>query len=369
MTFESTTHDLHGGIRAYQSVLPTKGEDRTVVFPFQHGSLIAIFDGHCSQELADFAAQTLPNLVADSFDPAAPDIEHVITKIFLDFDQSLISNFTHLLPKGDWADERWDDFENVKKLLGSQDAALFKAGRRALVGTTVLIGIIDKTKENLWLVSLGDSDAVCGRVQEGKLLPVLMSERHNAGNVAEVARVNKAHPGETIFHEALGNRLLGFVSVTRALGDHQLKVKDRRLASKIMSWLRPSYVLDDHFILWEKHGNDTPPYISATPAISRHALQFGDVLIFASDGLRDSMPTVAEEERLKAIVSLVTGQNAEQLAHSRIPSDDEQNPAELLIRNILFGSDAELMAHHLTTRERDDISVVVVDLGWNEASG
>jgi len=99
-------------------------------------------------------------------------------------------------------------------------------------------------------------------------------------------------------------------------------------------WLRPSCVVNDHFILWAEHRNDTFPYISTTTVVSRYALQSGDLLIFALDALRDSMPSV-QEERLKVIVSLASGQDAEQLDHARLTVGANDNPAELLIKNIL----------------------------------
>lgn len=44
-TFITAEQVLDGGIKVSQSVLPAKDEDRTVVLPFEHGTMIAIFDG------------------------------------------------------------------------------------------------------------------------------------------------------------------------------------------------------------------------------------------------------------------------------------------------------------------------------------
>ncbi|KAJ6614044.1 phosphatase 2C-like domain-containing protein [Mycena sp. CBHHK59/15] len=363
-TFETKKQDLHGGITAYQSALQSKGEDRTVAFSFKHGSLIAIFDGHFSAELSEHAAKLLPQFVADSFDPADVDVAGILTKIIEDFDQSLISNFIDLLPKYGWSDA---SREKADKALGPTAGPCFQAGRLALVGTTVEIGIIDKKKENLWVVSLGDSDTVCTRTHEGKVTPVLLSERHNTGNPAEVERVNSAHPGEKVFYQEDYNRLLGLCAVTRALGDHQFKVKDRGLARWVMPYLAPSYIPDQSFAEWAKNQNDSPPYLSATPDVTCHHLKAGDVLVFASDGLRDCLKTVADAERWKALAALVTGQEAPQLAHARLDATADTNPAQLLIENVLFGRDSARKAEVMAAPDsRDDISVVVVDLGWDE---
>jgi hypothetical protein len=44
-SFVTTERALNYGVTVYQSALPTKDEDRTVVLEFEHGTMIAIFDG------------------------------------------------------------------------------------------------------------------------------------------------------------------------------------------------------------------------------------------------------------------------------------------------------------------------------------
>lgn len=87
------------------------------------------------------------------------------------------------------------------------------------------------------------------------------------------------------------------------------------------------------------------------------------MLIFASDGLRDSMYPIPESDQWDIIMSLANGGEREELGHTRIQPEFGDNTAELLIKNVLFGTDTEKMAKRLTKRG-DDISVVVVDLGW-----
>ncbi|KAJ7461065.1 hypothetical protein FB451DRAFT_1562923 [Mycena latifolia] len=118
-TFVTTSQELEGRIKIFQSTLPAKDEDRTVVLPFAHGTLIAIFDGHHSAELSDFASKHLPLLVADRFDPTAPDVDQVIVQIFEDFDQSLLAKVIELFEQGeDWSGEDWLDPGNVHEVLG-----------------------------------------------------------------------------------------------------------------------------------------------------------------------------------------------------------------------------------------------------------
>lgn len=54
---------------------------------------------------------------------------------------------------------------------------------------------------------------VCGRKQDGRWVPIMLSSRHNADNAEEVERISREHPGEEgiIRH----GRLLGWLTVTR----------------------------------------------------------------------------------------------------------------------------------------------------------
>ncbi|KAJ7454492.1 phosphatase 2C-like domain-containing protein [Mycena latifolia] len=369
-TFVTTSQELEDGIKIFQSTLSAKDEDRTVVLPFTHGTLIAIFDGHHSAELSDFASKHLPLLVADRFDPTAPDVDQVIAQIFEDFDQSLLAKVIELFEPGeDWLGEDWLDPGNVHEVLGygKQDPQ-FREGRLAVVGTTVLIGIIDKEKKHIWAVSLGDSDAVCGRIQNDKLTPVILSDRHNCTNPQEALKLADEHPGES--SPVIYGRVLGVLAVTRALGNHQLKVRSRALASRILAYLYPSPVPTMCWGKWDKLGNVTPPYLSATPVVQRHDLLPGDMLIFASDGLRDSMARIPaadgwdcipEADRWDIIMSVAHGEEHPGLGHAYIQSGHRDNAAELLIENVLWGHDAEKKAMKLADPYRDDISVVIVN--------
>ncbi|KAJ7731005.1 phosphatase 2C-like domain-containing protein [Mycena maculata] len=379
----TTENHKFGEIKIFQSVLPAKNEDRTVVFQFKHNTMIAIFDGHYSDELSNFASEHLPTLVANNFDPNDPevDIEQKISKIFEDFDQALLSEVTGLFK--DFKDKKWSEWSDSSEVhdvigRGPKDSQ-FRAGRRAVVGTTVLIGIIDNNKKHIWVVSLGDSDAVCGRMKKGKLTPVMMSERHNCTNTQETLKLAGEHPGEKDL--VIHNRVLGVLAVTRALGDHQMKVQERALATKILAYFYPGPVPSACWAEWDAVGNVTPPYLSACPVVRRHDLLKGDILVFASDGLRDSMNRISTAEGIwdsipaadqwDVIMSLANGEEHQRLGHDCITPEhtkDGDNSASLLIKNVLWGQDAEKKARKLADPYRDDISVVIVDLGWNSAA-
>ncbi|KAJ7637177.1 hypothetical protein FB45DRAFT_1139684 [Roridomyces roridus] len=313
--FVSTTLVLPDGTKFHQSVLPTKKEDRTVVLPFEHGTIVAIFDGvhlnmtsakylifdqcHHSSDLSEYASRCIPQLVADRYNPNDPNLEQTIQQIFQDFDRSLLSPVYKLFKEGeDWTDGHWEDPGNVHEVIGygPQDAQ-FREGRLAVVGTTMQYA--------------GD------------------------GKTARCTRR---------FH----------------LKAPQLFVK------RVLGYFYRSPYPPSVYQEWVLRRNTTPPYISSTPSVQRYELLPGDILVLASDGLPDSMTVtqspIPPAERWDVLMSLVGRRHDERLDHERIPSDSSYNPAELLIRNSLFGKDEAKMVKELDDTGRDDISVVFMEI-------
>ncbi|KAJ7608928.1 hypothetical protein DFH06DRAFT_1111030 [Mycena polygramma] len=195
----------------------------------------------------------------------------------------------------------------------------------------------------------------------------MLGDRHNCTNPKEVERLAAEHPGEEnlIYNIMVAIDFDPQLTRTQALGDHQMKVQSRSLSQRIMQYFYPSPIPDDAYERMDKNNHTTPPYLSATPTVHRYDLQPNDILVFASDGLRDSMRRIPAGDRWDAIMALVNGEESEELGHARIKLADGDNAAEVLIKNTLFGLDAEKMANEFDA-DRDDISVVIVDLGWNE---
>ena len=127
----------------------------------------------------------------------------------------------------------------------------------------------------------------------------------------------------------------------------------------------------------QKH---TPPYLSSTPSVMHFSIEKGDLLVLCSDGLGSSLKEqgVLDQDVGNTIVSLAGMDllEAESLlsyekaiGHSFIPSADDDNIADRVIRNALFGLDDHRMAketmatmNHISKYLRDDISVVVVEI-------
>ncbi|KAJ6607111.1 phosphatase 2C-like domain-containing protein, partial [Mycena sp. CBHHK59/15] len=336
-------------------------QDRTVIHQFDHGTIIAIFDGHCGDELSQFTAERLPAGIAHRLTKGV-DVGAVLKGTIEQFDESLLWPIFDLFEDDDRSDPWLNAEEKLWPLLSSDNSntehgdvdvrAIF---RRAVVGSTALIAFLDASRENLWVASLGDSDAVCARRHEsGEWTQTFLSERHNCSNPAEVERINREHPGEA--HAIVDVAVLDALRVTRSLGDHQLKAPFS-MASRVLQYFPPRHILPDNFKKWKPY---TPPYISSTPAIRHHAVAPGDLLLFASDGLRDVLP-VSDTERFPILIALANGEVDARLGHECIPVRSDDNVAERVIKNALFGTDADKRNHELDHETfRDDISLVIL---------
>ncbi|KAL1698494.1 phosphatase 2C-like domain-containing protein [Schizophyllum commune] len=389
-TIETMSLEIHhSSLRGMKAA----SEDRISICECEFGVLIAIFDGHYTDELSSYSAEVLPQQLCDrisrnisSSDAAdlSTVIEEALVKGIEDFDTSLLDDVLKHFPQGadtDWDDPLWDDPAEVFEIIGySKDDPVFVAARRTIVGATALVGFIDKQKRNLWVASLGDSEAgllraVLGRVVDGHLRCEVLNDLHNVDNPDEVAHLQAEHPNERPV--VYDGRTLGRLAITRALGDFQMKV-GLRLATRVLSYAYPSYLGTNNIEDWQRRGHLHPPYISSTPTVHRRTLLPGDLLVFASDGLRMALEAVpTEDARTQSMIALagpelsdaapVLTRLRDHLGHDLIPpGGDDSNIANRLVRNALFGVDAGKMVAELaltsddSTRYRDDISVVAL---------
>lgn len=131
----------------------------------------------------------------------------------------------------------------------------------------------------------------------------------------------------------------------------------------------------------------TAPYLSAQPTFKHMALQPGDVIVMASDGLADArqLSGFTEEEKDALFLALAgaavggVSNNGDlphwerRLGHCFLPRPSEGgNAADWLLQNVLYGIDDILFAREMTIelpkrntnfyRWQDDISVLVVHL-------
>ncbi|KAL1744584.1 phosphatase 2C-like domain-containing protein [Schizophyllum fasciatum] len=371
--------------------LKAANEDRVVVHECALGLLVAIFDGHYSDELSDYAAKALPPQLCERIERRAAQaggdlsaaVPTALSSGIQDFDRALIEEVYKLFPEGeetDWTDEYWDDEYYIYETIGrGKEDERFRTVRRATTGTAALVAFIDKAKKNIWVASLGDSEAVLGRIEDGELRAIPLNDLHNASNPREVARLEAEHDGEPpVIYDG---RTMRQLALTRALGNYQMKL-DHFFAYKFLRAAYPSCVIGLQFEFWKERGLEHyhPPYISNTPTVERHALLPGDVLLFASDGLRDALHRRGVEDgKVPQAMMALAGAEApgtpsmlpalsDRLGHSLIPIQEESdNIADRVVRNVLFGSDEGKMSEELSLvddnpygRNRDDISVTVL---------
>jgi pyruvate dehydrogenase phosphatase len=137
------------------------------------------------------------------------------------------------------------------------------------------------------------------------------------------------------------------------------------MATRLLPHFPPARLEPEELLEW---GLDswTPPYISSTPAIRHHEVLPGDMFLFASDGLQDGL-RVPDAHKFDIILSLANGEHdvgvERALSHACVAAREDDNVAQRVIENVLFGTDAKKRARELDKRTyRDDISLVVFTL-------
>lgn len=237
----------------------------------------AIFDGHAGPRTAELLKQFLPVAVGEAlwqarclerpYLPGDQDIVGTIKKAFVSMDDQMIGRTRELIESG--------------KL---SRADIIAAAATVNSGSCALLALYDPRKSILRVANTGDSRAVLGTwsKEDGKYVAKAMSEDQTGFNEAEVARLERDHPGETSVDPRTG-RVHG-IAISRAFGDAR--------------WKWPQEITRKaHDLFWgpSPRPNDvikTPPYLTAEPEVNEAKIRTGahpDFLIMASDGLWDVM--------------------------------------------------------------------------------
>ncbi|KAJ4467026.1 hypothetical protein J3R30DRAFT_3309846 [Lentinula aciculospora] len=243
----------------------------------------------------------------------------------------------------------------------------FQRARYAVVGTTALISFVDRAKENVWVASLGDSDACQKSSEDGTDWAVTcFSDSDNSQNPKKVERVQNEHPNEPEVNQY--GRVLACLAVTQGgFQDRHLKSL-AHLAKNILRYMWPS-----PFPLEVLENCVSPPYLSTTPVVRHHPLEPSDILVLSSDGLAYELRDFDEDNKERLVVSFSMASHlisasktvawSEKLGHELILAEDSNNPAEMLIKNVCFGMDLAKMAEAVNpSQEWDDISALVLQL-------
>ncbi|KIY46573.1 protein serine/threonine phosphatase 2C [Fistulina hepatica ATCC 64428] len=379
----SSHFDVH---QATFQAFKIRNEDRTTIVYCAHGMLVAVFDGHYTAETSEYVVRTLPQMLCDRLDAAlvadphslrrSEIITEALTNGIEEFDRSLFTAVQDMFKDCEKLPGR-EDSEDIFNVFGwTKEDENYKIARHAVIGCTALIGFFDKDAKELWVACLGDSESHAGRLSDsGTWEATMLNDIHNAADPQEAERLRNDHPGEDNLIQ--GNRVLGMLTVTRALGDYLLKADQQW--RDILQWAYPTPILIPTLDEW-RTSKMSFPYLLSTPTVRHWTLAPGDIVVFATDGVRDAqiVEGMGHAERGALLISLAAGQtthpaSTDSKGHSFLPLNQGDNVATNIIKNLLFGSDDTKMARETIAPPdadedmlynmniiRDDISVVVV---------
>ncbi|OAX44162.1 protein serine/threonine phosphatase 2C [Rhizopogon vinicolor AM-OR11-026] len=357
-----------------------RSQDRFVVLDWDGWSFAAVFDGHGGEEAVDYVIEELPSFIRTALIKALTDagttpIGHSTVSSLLQssiqaVDDALTNAVKRLFPDEVALAALTD--EQIKSTINSPFNANNLAILRCMRGTTALVSLVDPKKENLWVASLGDCQAVLGvKSSNGTWDATILSANHNGTNHAEVARIRKEHPGESECVKS--GRVLGAIAVTRAIGDHIFKLPSsytNRVFMNCVPGFRVSTKLEDLLPRIK-----SPPYLSALADIQHVALSPSTTnkceafLILCSDGLVDLYRyTKPRRPALQEIATQWVHALGERIDGKIDKVGGEDNTALVLLRHALMGGreDPDRLAQMLTLeipwRWMDDTTVLVQSL-------
>lgn len=263
------------------SANPSEDDHAEAVLPVPTGSwtFFAVLDGHSGWETSAWLRNNLiPASVGALVDlyhsfkrsnsteepqPPPESISQTLKQTFRQLDDDIVH----------------EPLERVFRSLNPRtDAVNLLAPAHA--GSCALLAFYDSYSRLLHVALTGDSRAVLGRrvVSDSGNVSYevhVLSMDQNGNNLAEEARLNAEHPGETVVKNG---RVLG-MGMSRAFGDARYKW-DRAIQMKLKEACMGRSVLRDI---------KTPPYLTAEPEVTSFEVQPGDFLILATDGLWEAL--------------------------------------------------------------------------------
>ncbi|EIW85610.1 protein serine threonine phosphatase 2C [Coniophora puteana RWD-64-598 SS2] len=271
---------------------PEASQDRYVVKQLDIGGRLwtvsAVFDGHLGNATVAHAAHHVPIIILEQLtallarhggsaaDARAletvppPLIADTLSRAVTAFDDAIANDVLELFPGGLDALAHTPDDE-ISAVLNDQrnGGENFRKAQLCMYGTTAVVALVDPEGENLWVVNLGDCQAIMVAVDaEGEPTVEVLTNVHNADCPPEVERVRSEHPGE---EPVIDGRVLGAIAPSRCIGDAPFK-QPPEFTRRILYNLFPGHHADTS--PWEEFlvHNHTPPYISATPEITHYPI-------------------------------------------------------------------------------------------------
>ncbi|KAE9406345.1 protein serine/threonine phosphatase 2C [Gymnopus androsaceus JB14] len=302
-------------------------------------------------ETVDYTFATLPSKIEASLTgiPAAQlsDVD-VISSMLRDnisaLDESITQGILELFPSPEFLEKLSDD--DIRAIVNDQSTSVAENAdvvgpnnmkvTRGMRGTTVLVVLISPDG-GIWTASLGDSQAVLAQKQDKmSWSTTVLSANHNASDPSEIARLKNEHPGEEADVVAK-DLLLGFMAVTRAIGDHVLKLPSIYTA-RVFALTIPRMRRPEHNSQLIVERSRTPPYLSGVPEVGYVKLEKAAkaCLLMCSDGLMDLYGGEDWIEKKVDMVEMFNGW-VDLVGENLDKRDLQDNLALLLLRRGLRG--------------------------------
>ncbi|KAJ7079133.1 protein serine/threonine phosphatase 2C [Mycena belliarum] len=289
-----------GGVHtvAFQPKQTRRSEDFVAIEQWQihghHWTFLAVFDGHGGVDTSRYAADVLPRRIQTALTAlistsesatvnasAVQSISDMLTQQIKTFDRAIGKAVKRLCENPDDLDDT-----SAQAIVDAN----FEVLARAFYGSTLAAALINENGQ-LWVASVGDSthcSAVSYLLPDGTRDGKRLSKMHNPTVPSEYVRISFRHPTSEVEDLFRDDRVLGSISMTRALGDFSFKwpkAFSERLLFKLPS------TFDSEFPDKIRKFNKTPPYLTATPSVEYFDMTSSDtqdskpILLLFSDGV------------------------------------------------------------------------------------
>ncbi|KAI0360007.1 protein serine/threonine phosphatase 2C [Trametes cingulata] len=357
----------------------------------QQWLFLAVCDGHIGTATSEYTIRTLPGKLRTALERTLEEkfkgslersnlarIEQSIGKLLCRetyrFDLDLARAVKELCP-----DPRKMSEEEIRLLI-EQHGEVFQ---RALEGTTLAMALVNLDLRVVWGASVGDSTiALSTKDKEGVHRGRKFCHLHSFKNPREYYETVMRHSSAEKNIVDQHDKILGWLSLSRAIGDHCLKMP-RVYTSRIFQHLPSHRGLPFSALLSRLH---TPPYISAEPSLrfidldpfwshDPTILVYSDGVDNIVDGAMVFTPNVSskwgplfvlpsllpESARVSSGVEHILGHPVE-VGWSR----EDANMAVDILGNLLGGRDAKrltmVMDRELLTSDSQDVVFHIDDV-------
>ncbi|KAL1949334.1 hypothetical protein VTO73DRAFT_8215 [Trametes versicolor] len=351
--------------------------------------LMVVCDGHSGSYItADYTTASLPpRLHASLQDVLVNQLHGQIER------ETLLENAGLISSALSREVERFDDelgnalkeiFPHPEKLTKAQCYELLKAHydvvQRAYRGCTLGAALINVTARCMWTLNVGDTTVgLSSEAANGRRNWVKLSDDHKLHKPQEYFRVMMSHPHEEVENITEGNCMLGWLDMTRSIGDYAMKLP-RSYIDRVFNLLpeKRTHVNPDRV--------RTPPYLVATPSVNFTDLDSvwdaKPIILVFSDGVDNIVDWYASyvpglpilPENPGRVTSQILGNDldhadaAQTIGHPVDPSawTDDGNKAVEVLANLFGGTDVERLLE-ANNRDRamitspDDVSTFYVD--------